>query len=639
MDEIPQPEPDSELDQELHHIKQEHNKRIKIAVTLFAILFFIFLGMAGMFFSRYNYFFADVIIGGEEKNVTAQQVDEAKNSLPDLMISHFDYGEATAEARVFIKNIGNADYTEGSAFTVEWTYLDEAGKKIGGTNQQESDVFISAGAEMMFQLANVTPPSGTKTILVFVDSGQESSKLNNAYIYNIATKTAEKAATPEVKNTGTDGSNSGSNSDVSGTSGSSGESQQTPAQQAAAKMVEDAEKKNNTEIKKVIAQEEEPKIEEKKDEEKKVSSSSNSDSNSDTGTNTDGSEKKTTSSDDSSSTESSSNNTDSNNSSTYCHWTDTDGGAADNIAGKCESGLLRESHADYCLDEKTVVEYIVGESCGCEQKQIACAGSCSEGRCVRPAPTVSKCYWEDTDGGIADNIAGTCRSTIPDAPYQKAVSDFCKDDKTLVEFSINNSCGGCDSTEITCAGSCSSGRCVRPAPTVSKCYWEDSDGGVADNIAGTCGTNVPDAPYQKSLTEYCKDDKTLIEYSVNNSCGGCDSTEITCAGSCSEGRCVRPAPTVTPTPTRPAPTYNKCYWEDTDDGYNIAKKATCGTNVPDAPYQKSLTEYCKDDKTLIEYEVNNSCGGCTEHEVVCDGMCSDGACVRPAPIFNFFNLF
>ena len=202
------------------------------------------------------------------------------------------------------------------------------------------------------------------------------------------------------------------------------------------------------------------------------------------------------------------------------------------------------------------------------------------------------------------------------------------------------------------------------APTQSP-LWIDTDGGINITVAGKCLSNVPNARYQKFLPDTCLDAKTLKEYYVDASASSCLSKIITCSGACYEGLCFHAAPQYTkptetspephaapqytkptetspephaapqytpPTETSPephdAPQYTKPTetsptWTDSDGGYAITTFGIC--SISDGS-SRPKSDYCIDEKTLLEVYLSRDSTSCIEQTVTCEGSCYQGYC-------------
>ena len=196
-------------------------------------------------------------------------------------------------------------------------------------------------------------------------------------------------------------------------------------------------------------------------------------------------------------------------------------------------------YQDYCLNENEVIEFKCDRNRGIVSETIACPEGCSNGACVCP----------ESDGGLNIYERGSIESIKVSEQSKDTLFEYhdeyhiyrnnsftetCITAKTLLELV----CKGIDETgkyiieakEINCGLACIDGKC--------ECY--DSDGGVNPEVRGY----VPIATSKNSITnsyDYCVNNRTLKEYSLDEST--CIPREITihCDGLCQEGECLPPS--------------------------------------------------------------------------------------------------
>jgi hypothetical protein len=478
-------------------------------------------------FLLYFLFLKNVFSGFWVKQQAPEQaVSDYKESLPDISIKNVGFGANNNEFAVLIENIGKGDFASQN-FGLLWHFLDGQGNPIGQFEKQITEIILTSGQKISVVLSGIKVEPGAEFLFIFVDpynsydvsTGKLSGKsganektiLNNSFVFSLnglnlnsqsssAEDSANKNTAQPIQQPATPASGSGNQAgsesqqsinqkDSSGTQNNATASTAgSSASGTSSKTSSSGNTANSGFISNFIN------LAEQANEQAIIQQVSNSNSTSDS----------------SAGSLPSSPNT--NNSQDVSEQNKTqDSGSANGI----------QPNFNLNLNNPNINLNVINSNIDSSLNQPA----------IQPAA----CYWEDTDSGKEKTVKGTCRSNIPGLNIQKAVDDYCKDSTTVVEFYVNDSCTTCSSEEISCApaGYCSNGECVKPGV----CYWTDTDRGYNINQNGSCGTNIPNS-VNKSMVEYCKDSRVLVEYNVNDTCTGCDVTEVRCIGSCYNGACV-----------------------------------------------------------------------------------------------------
>ncbi|MBN2517451.1 MAG: hypothetical protein JXB14_01260 [Candidatus Altiarchaeota archaeon] len=206
------------------------------------------------------------------------------------------------------------------------------------------------------------------------------------------------------------------------------------------------------------------------------------------------------------------------------------------------------------------------------------------------------CRCKDTDSSYY--IPGT--ATIAPGSDPSLSSDYCKDDGTLVEYFCNEN-DQLDVIEIYCPNDCFEGLCI--CDDSDGTYYYNGPQGKDYFKMGSLITEVPKdvspkpSLYSLTLTDTCLSPSFLMEYYC--ALEGPTNETVMCEFGCVDGRC-------------------RCF--DSDLGYvTTIKGKVAGSDMED---------YCLDDRTLVEYEIEEDWEECivTEHVHKCTNLCEDGAC-------------
>ncbi|MBN2518016.1 MAG: hypothetical protein JXB14_04165 [Candidatus Altiarchaeota archaeon] len=197
------------------------------------------------------------------------------------------------------------------------------------------------------------------------------------------------------------------------------------------------------------------------------------------------------------------------------------------------------------------------------------------------------------DSGNSYYIPGT--ATIAPSSDPSLSTDYCTNDNALMEYFCNDK-DQLDVIKIYCPNGCFEGLCI----------CDDSDGGKNYFKKGSLIVERPADIFPKpslvslTRTDVCLSDTELREYYCM--LNGPTNTTVECEFGCTEGRCI-------------------CY--DSDIGYNTGVKGKVGGSDKE--------DYCKDEKTLVEYDVEDDWEKCivTENIHKCSDSCREGACQPP----------
>ncbi|HII16009.1 MAG TPA: hypothetical protein HA362_06885, partial [Nanoarchaeota archaeon] len=248
---------------------------------------------------------------------------------------------------------------------------------------------------------------------------------------------------------------------------------------------------------------------------------------------------------------------------------EAEAGCNDNDKDEDDDGIYTASHVsvvttdgaetittDYCAkrgDVTRLYEAVCTEDDVAAVRMVVCPEdkSCMEGACRVPGADVAGKYCLDSDIMTEDN-AESLSTTVSTkgttvgfytATYATedggrefgAWSDYCRDDKTLVEYYCSAESRQGLFREIICSEGCEGGVCRIPP------YCTDSDGGSFENVSGAVRGVTASGEYVLH-EDTCADRNRVHEYSCEslNEVQGFKEENKACGEGkyCDEGKCV-----------------------------------------------------------------------------------------------------
>ena len=331
-------------------------------------------------------------------------------------------------------------------------------------------------------------------------------------------------------------------------------------------------------------------------------------------------------------------------------------GCTDNDENEDESGIYASSHvsvvsddgnetitADYCArsgDVTRLYEAVCTREDTATVRMVVCPEDkvCRAGACTEPDAAIAGKYCLDSDIMTADTAESLGRTaatkgttvgfyTSTYAANQEgrefgAWSDYCRDEKTLIEYYCSEESRQGMFREIICLNDCEGGKCEDPP------YCYDSDGGAYASVQGTIrGVNETGEYFAK--TDSCKDTSAVIEYacvasSISGSAAGQECQIGTTIGTtCASGYC------------------KTMYGQQGEITSMVC--ADCQGDADCSPGKVCWQGAC------VEADENYVANGFVSYEIACgDGKyCSEGRCVSgvaPTPVclqcdpLNKFNI-
>ncbi len=266
--------------------------------------------------------------------------------------------------------------------------------------------------------------------------------------------------------------------------------------------------------------------------------------------------------------------------------------------------------ADYCArrgDVTRLYEAVCTADDTAAVRMVVCPEdkACRQGACIEPDAGIAGKYCLDSDIMTADtaesltNTAATKGTTVGfyTATYAAgdsgrefgAWSDYCRDDKTLIEYYCSEESRQGLFREVICPEGCRDGVCSQPP------YCMDSDGGSFENVKGSIKGVTASGEYI-SQDDTCSDRNTAHEYSCDsfNEIQGFKEENKACGDGkyCSEGKCI--------TGEAPAAVCNQC---DMLNDFNIRDGTACNADGTQAEWQLKRCpagQYCNADNCVAE---------------------------------------
>ncbi|MBU2638134.1 MAG: hypothetical protein KJ955_04120 [Nanoarchaeota archaeon] len=331
-------------------------------------------------------------------------------------------------------------------------------------------------------------------------------------------------------------------------------------------------------------------------------------------------------------------------------------GCSDNDESEDDDGIYVPSHVsvvsddgaetttpDYCArsgDVTRLYEAVCTREDTATVRMVVCPEDkvCRAGACTEPDAAIAGKYCLDSDIMTADTAESLGRTaatkgttvgfyTSTYAANQEgrefgAWSDYCRDEKTLIEYYCSEESRQGMFREIICLNDCEGGKCEDPP------YCYDSDGGAYASVQGTIrGVNETGEYFAK--TDSCKDTSAVIEYacvasSISGSAAGQECQIGTTIGTtCASGYC------------------KTMYGQQGEITSMVC--ADCQGDADCSPGKVCWQGAC------VEADENYVANGFVSYEIACgDGKyCSEGRCVSgvaPTPVclqcdpLNKFNI-
>ncbi|MFH1065991.1 MAG: hypothetical protein V1734_05795 [Nanoarchaeota archaeon] len=242
-------------------------------------------------------------------------------------------------------------------------------------------------------------------------------------------------------------------------------------------------------------------------------------------------------------------------------------GCSDNDENEDDDGIYVPSHVsvvsddgaetttpDYCArraDVTRLYEAVCTAEDTASVRMVVCPENmiCRAGACAEPDAAIADKYCLDSDIMTEENAealsrtaatkgttvgfyTATCKGNEECMPFS-AWSDYCRDDKTLIEYYCSDETMQGMFREIICLNGCDGGRCEEEPP-----YCYDSDGGAYASVQGTIrGVNATGEYFAK--TDSCKDSNTVKEYAcmARSISGSAAGQECQIGTTCASGYC------------------------------------------------------------------------------------------------------